>query len=280
MIIDCHTHILPPKVKEDRRKYIEQDAAFGSIYREPKAVIASADDLIDSMDRHEVSFSVAVNYSWSTLAFCRESNDYILESAGRFPGRIAGFCAVPDFTSDSSLREIERCGSAGARGIGELRADYHAGDFRDTARMKPFAELLAEHKLMLMLHASEPVGHMYPGKGTATPELLAPFLQAYNDIITICAHWGGGMPFYFLMPEVKAAMPNVYFDTAASPFLYTPQVFEQVGSLAGAGRILFGSDYPLMPPSRIVAELGKSGLSPADSELVMQGNARRLLGLN
>ena len=276
MIIDCHTHVLPPLVKERRSSYCEKDAAFAAIYRTAKAAIASTEDLLESMARHEISRSVAVNYSWSTLEFCRETNDYILENSARHPDKITGFCSVPDFTSESSLREIERCALSGARGIGELRPDFHTSTFSDASAMAPFVQLLKKYKLMLLLHVSEPVGHIYDGKGSATPQLVTPFLERNPDIVVICAHWGGGLPFYFLMPEISKNLVNVYFDTAASPFLYRAEVYRIVSNLVGAKKILFGSDYPLMSPARLLRDIGVAGLSNEEVALILAGNARRL----
>jgi len=48
----------------------------------------------------------------------------------------------------------------------------------------------------------------------------------------VCAHWGGGLPFYALMPEVGKSFTNVFFDTAATVFLYQPQIFEQVSQIS------------------------------------------------
>ena len=104
------------------------------------------------------------------------------------------------------------------KGIGELRPDMQLFDFRDDIVMEPIIEVMRKHKLILVTHVSEPVGHDYPGKGTITPDILYPFFAAFPDLTVVCAHWGGGLPFYALMPEVKKAMSNVFFDTAASPF--------------------------------------------------------------
>lgn len=279
MIVDFHTHVLPPRVKDDRSRYVELDAAFAAIYADPKANIATADDLIKSMDRHGVAVSVIVNYGWATPDFCRETNDYILESCARYPDRLIGFCAISDVTSDVSLRELERCAAAGARGIGELRPDFYRNDFLSDEAMRPFAGLLKGYGLMLLLHCTEPVGHRYPGKGAATPDLIYPFLERYSDIITICAHWGGGLPFYTLMPEVDSVLENVYFDTAASPFLYRPEIYRRVSDIVGAEKILFGSDYPLMSPERLLREFPVTGLTSVQQELVLAGNAQRLLGV-
>ena len=81
------------------------------------------------------------------------------------------------------------------------------------------------------------------------------------------------------MPEVKEAMKNVYFDTAASPFLYSPQVYNQVIQLVGGDKILFGSDYPLLAPSRLLGEIKSLGLPEETENLILSGNAQRLLGI-
>jgi predicted TIM-barrel fold metal-dependent hydrolase len=95
----------------------------------------------------------------------------------------------------------------------------------------------------------------------------------------VCAHWGGGLPFYAMMPEVKEVLRNVFFDSAASPFLYIPEVYKQVGELVGFDRVLFGSDYPLLPQGLLLREIDTLNLSPEVKEQILSGNARRLLGI-
>ena len=279
MIIDFHTHVLPPKIKADRSRCVENDLAFAAIYSGEKVKIATADDLIESMDRDGVDISLIVNYSWATHELCVETNDYILESIARYPERLYGFCAVSSCVEDNSLKEIERCAAAGARGIGELRPDSHSFGFTTSGSIKPFAEILQKHELMVLTHSSEPVGHLYPGKGKATPELLCKFIKNLGDLPVICGHWGGGLPFYTLMPEVQQALENVYYDTAISPFLYRPEIYHHVTKLIGAERILFGSDYPVIPASRIIKEIDTAGLTENDRTQILSGNARRLLGI-
>ena len=104
-------------------------------------------------------------------------------------------------------------------------------------------------------------------------------VQNFPDIAIVLAHWGGGLPFYALMPEVREVLGNVYFDTAASPFLYDARVFEQVTSLVGADRVLFGSDFPLLGQARVLQEARGTGLSHDEEAAMLGGNAARLLGL-
>ena len=277
MIIDFHTHIFPPHINENRGEYINRDPCFATLYSNEKAKLATADELIESMDRDGVDVSVVVNIGWSSHELCLETNDYILESISRYPDRLAGFCAVQPNSGDEALKEIERCIKGGAKGIGELRPDTQQIDLSDEKIIAPFAETVAKNGLILLVHASEPTGHLYPGKGAVTPGMLYPFINANPDITLVCAHWGGGLPFYALMPEVGKALKNTYYDTAASPFLYKLEVYRQVSQLVGADKILFGSDYPLLSQKRLIKEIRESDLSEDEKELVLSGNARKLL---
>jgi len=235
--------------------------------------------VIDSMDKDGVDISVVLNLGWTTHELCVETNDYILESITRYPQRLVGFCTVQPRSLEAALNEIERCAKGGIRGIGEMRPDMQLLDLRDEEVMKPLIEVINKHNLIMLTHASEPVGHEYQGKGAVTPELLYSFITSYPDLTVVCAHWGGGLPFYALMPEVKQAMHNVFFDTAASPFLYSSQVYSQVIQLVGADKILFGSDYPLLPQSRLLTEIKSLDLPEETEHLILSGNAQRLLGI-
>ena len=266
-------------MKKNRDKYIDSDSCFAILYSDKKAKLATAEELIDSMDRDGIDVSVVLNIGWTTHELCVETNDYILESIARYPQRLVGFCSVQPRSLESAIDEIERCVREGIKGVGEMRPDMQLLDITDDEIMEPFIEVINKHNLILLTHASEPVGHSYPGKGAVTPELLYSLITRYPALTLVCAHWGGGLPFYALMPEVKQAMNKVYFDTAASPFLYSPQVYSQVVQLVSAEKILFGSDYPLLAQSRLLGEINSLDLPDEAKNQVLSGNARKLLGI-
>jgi predicted TIM-barrel fold metal-dependent hydrolase len=278
VIIDFHTHVVPPGIKERRQKYLK-DACFSTLYAEPKAKLITADELIAAMDEYEIDKSVIVNLGWTSHELCVETNDYVLESVSRFPERLIGFCAVQPSAGDKAIKELERCAKNGAKGLGEMRPDVQGFDFEKDSVVKPVIEAIIEKGLIFLIHTSEPVGHQYFGKGKITPEFIYPLIVNYPDLKLVCAHWGGGLPFYALMPEMEKAFKNVYFDTAATPFLYKPQIFKQVADIAGSDKILFGSDYPLLSPRRIIDQLDSVSLSPEDKAKILGGNARKLLSL-
>ncbi len=279
MIVDFHTHIVPPAIKNNQNKYINRDPCFAVLYSSPNAKLVTADELISNMDREGIDISAVLNFGWTTQELCVETNDYILESIARYPKRLVGFCTVQLRSLEAALDEIERCAKGGIKGVGEIRPDTQSIDLRDKESMQPFVDILTRYNLILLTHTSEPVGHEYQGKGNITPDIIYPLITGFPDLTLVCAHWGGGLPFYALMPEVKKAMSNVFFDTAASPFLYNPQIYTQVIQLVGAEKILFGTDYPLLPPSRLLKEIKSLDLPEKMERLILSGNAQRLLGI-
>ena len=278
-VIDSHTHIFPPEMRESRELYVQRDKTFAALYADPKARMASAEDLITVMDEDGSDVAVAMGIGWSDYDTAREANDYIIEATRRWQGRIVGFGGINPAWGNKAVREAERCAGAGLRGIGELHPDTQGFDLADRDTMAEIMAVAGERHLIVTTHSSEPVGHLYAGKGSVTPQVLMQFIGNFPDANIVCAHWGGGLPFYALMPEVAAALGNVYFDTAASPFLYTPQVYSAVSSLVGANKVLFGSDYALLRPRRLLNEITASGLTAEQQTAVRGGNAARLLGL-
>jgi len=249
------------------------------LYSQPKAKLVTAEELIASMDEAKVDLSVALNIGWGSHKLCVATNDYILDSISRYPDRLIGFCSVQPKAGDAAIIELERCAKAGARGIGEMRSDVQGFDLTDKTIMKPLVDAARKHNLIFLTHSSEPVGHQYSGKGSITPDVLYSFILSFPDLKLVCAHWGGGLPFYALMPEVAKVLTNVFFDTAATVFLYQPQIFPQVSEIIGSDKILFGSDYPLISQSRVMAQIQSLELAKRDKTKILGGNAQKILNI-
>ncbi len=143
--------------------------------------------------------------------------------------------------------------------------------------IRPIFEAIKEKKLPVLIHYNEPLGHPYPGKGKVGLRQMQTLLQILQGVKVILAHMGGGFFFYELMPEVAAICQEVYYDTAAVPFIYDKRVYKIATSIVGPKRVLFGSDYPLIPPGRYVREMRESGLSDEQLRNILELNAKKLL---
>jgi predicted TIM-barrel fold metal-dependent hydrolase len=276
MIIDVHTHIFPKAVRENREDYFDGEGPFQLLYDSPKSRLIDADALIESMDTHGVEKSVTFGFPWKKDDMTKQHNDYVLESIAKYPDRLIGLCCV-DMYSKRAASEIERCLDAGFSGVGEL-AFYQSGIEAEALRMlDPVMALCREKDVPIMIHTNEPVGHLYPGKTPNTLAQIYDLAKTFPENKIILAHWGGGIFFYMLLKkEVKETLQNIYYDTAASPFLYDSDIYRVAISMAGAEKVLFGTDYPLITPKRYFKEIEQAGVSSKDNEKICGGNAAYL----
>ncbi|MGD9080889.1 MAG: amidohydrolase family protein [Desulfobacterales bacterium] len=281
MIIDFHTHLFPEKIRKNRETYFSNEPAFQMLYQSPKSRLIGAKELLTAMDAGHVDKSVIFGFPWKDEGRFKQHNDYISEVVSRYPERFIGLGCFDPF-SDRAAEETQRClQEGGLSGIGEL-AFYQNGIENDSlARLEPVMEICRDRNLPVLIHTNEPVGHQYPGKTPNTLAQIYQLIDTFSQNNIVLAHWGGGLFFFSLLKkEVKQRLNRVYFDTAASPYLYDPSVYRLAIELVGADKILFGSDFPLLPPARYFKEMKAAGLSAEEMKQICGLNAAKLFNLD
>ena len=277
VIIDFHTHIFPPDVRDRREDYVERDATFAEMYAKPKAKIATAQELLASMDEARVDVSVALGFAWREHEMCVRHNDYLLEAAAKSGGRIVPFATVNMAGDEADVaKEVARCVAGGAKGLGELRPESQGWDLTGEAGAR-LAALAKEHGVALLFHVTEVGGHEYPGKDGLQLGAFYRFALEHTDLAIVGAHFAGGLP--FAMPEAPQVSLTAYADTAARRFLYPESVYRDAIGRWGAERLLLGSDFPLVSQKAQIEEVRRDVAGDRDQALVLGGNAARLLGI-
>lgn len=279
MIIDFHTHIFPKEIRENREKYFSSEPAFKLLYGRSGSKLAGAAELIDSMNSHAVDRSVVFGFPWKNSDTFKKHNDYIIKSIEKYSGRLTGFCCIDIFSSEA-IAEVMRCLENGLSGIGEL-AFYESGvDEKSINRLEPVMEVCLDKNLPVLIHTNEPIGHQYPGKTPNTFNQIYRLITKFPENRIVLSHWGGGIFFFSLLKkEVKESFNNVYFDTAASPFLYDAKIYRIAIDVLGQDRIIFGSDFPLLTPTRYFKEFEQAGLTKSEIDSICGKNAARLLNV-
>ena len=279
MIIDFHTHIFPKEIATQRESYFSTEPDFKLLYDSPKARIATAEDIIAAMYENGVHRSVIFGFPWKNFETTKTHNDYILEAVAKYPKRLKGFCCV-DPKGDRSASEVIRCLNAGLSGVGEIAFYDNGIDQSAQDQLAPIMDICRERNVPVLLHTNEPIGHDYHGKSPMTMAQILAIIKQHKSNKIVLAHWGGGIFFFNLLKkQVKETLKNVFVDTAASPFLYDPLIYKTAVRIFGAGRILFGSDYPLINPKRYFQEIETSGISKDDQEKICGQNAVKILNL-
>ncbi|MFM2310591.1 MAG: hypothetical protein RLY87_2713 [Chloroflexota bacterium] len=243
MIIDIHQHYLPERPNipnEPRQDWLYADSRVQG-YRDVGALLTDMDDAgIDQV--------VWQGEYFRSGDHCRERNRRVEAARSIAPHRLGAFASIQPMSADA-IDEIARARENGFMGVGELNVNAQGFSLRDKAVQRVFAQC-ERWALPVLLHVNEPVGPAYMGK--VNNALLSAYELAarFPELRLIMAHWGGGLWWYEQIPEVQQILRNVWYDTAASFFTYpNTALMAQMAALVVPHKILFGSDYPLRPPS-------------------------------
>lgn len=292
MIIDAHIHMYPPEVAADPVGWARRmdEPYWGALVGDNPtgATIqgwATVDQLIADMDAAGVDRVVLQGIYFRHHRNCVAQNNWYLDWRRQYPDRLLAFATVQPLAGQAALDEVRRAVDGGLCGIGEILPYAQGHSIRDDAFLA-VVELAIELDIPLCLHGAEPVGHDYPGRAYTPLQDYVWLAEQYPDLTLILAHLGGLLPYYELNRSIQKIMRNVYYDTAAVPLLYRPDVYPSVIGVVGAEKILYGSDYPLLLYPRrsrtpgfaeLLAEIKNSGLSRDQLDLVLGGNIQRLL---
>jgi predicted TIM-barrel fold metal-dependent hydrolase len=283
MVIDAHVHLYPPEAGREPAAWAARHgeahwAALSTRLRKngrPVQGFASVDQLLRDMDAAGVAKAVLLGWYWENHATCVSQNRFYADCVRAHPDRLAAFATLQPGAGSIAFEEAVRALNDGLSGFGELSP--HSQHFEISNPVwRQILQLAGERKVPVNLHVTDPLSRPYPGR-VDTP--LVDFVRMAREFPTttfVLAHWGGGLAW----SEEAAALPNMWFDTAASPLLYGPEVWTR----AKSPRVIFGSDYPLIlyPKSEtapgfggVLAEARAAGAS-AD---VLGRNAMKVCGL-
>jgi predicted TIM-barrel fold metal-dependent hydrolase len=277
MILDAHTHVFPEEICRRREDFFSDEPAFKALYGAPKSRLVDPEELLQALGEEGLEAALVSGFPWRQERLWRRQHEVILQAMRRWPRQIIGFCNVNPL-EPAAPREVERCLAAGFRGVGEL-AWYEDDPGEDLEYfLSPVAELCQHYGVPLLLHMNDPVGAPYPGKVAIRLEAVYRLIRKFPEVNWILAHWGGGLPFYGLLKkEAPEVFRRVYFDTAASPYLYRPEIYRLAAEMVGPEKILFGSDYPLLPPKRYLKEMEEANLPEDWRRMILGQNLARLL---
>ena len=265
MIIDIHTHIFPPEFIRNRAKLARIDSQFADIYRDKTALMATERDLLDSMEIAGVDVSVAVGFWWEDESIAEDHAQYLAEvSQASKDGDIYRILSLAPLPAEY-LPE-------GVRGSGEVRNN----DRLELSSWEQSSDIL-------LAHVSEELGHDYPGKnGGLSHRQIYDLLGNAEKSRIIAAHWGGGLPFFAFMPEIARFLEEdrLIFDSAASKFLYSAEIFNLVPLIVGDDHVAWGSDFPLRPQDMELTEIKSIIRDDLLYEKFIGANAARFLRLD
>ncbi|MER7678480.1 amidohydrolase family protein [Streptomyces sp. NPDC096934] len=204
------------------------------------------------------------------------SNDEVADFVARSGGRLRGVAGVDLSKPVRAVRELRR--AVEELGFVALRIVPWLWQLPPTDRL--YYPLYAACVELCVPFCTQ-VGHTGPLRPSETGRPI-PYIDQvaldFPELTIVCGHIG--YPWTTEMIAVADKHANVYIDTSAYTVRRYPP--ELVAHLRGRGRkkILFGSNYPMITPSRALEHLPELGLDEETTELFLSGNARRVFHLD
>ncbi|MPM66547.1 hypothetical protein SDC9_113456 [bioreactor metagenome] len=165
-----------------------------------------------------------------------------------------------DLFQPGITRAVEEIAALGLKGIGEI-----VGLHGNAGLLAPVLEQAGRHGLPVFLHTD------YPVDAQDLAQLLA-LADRYPRTQIILGHMGGD----FWMDAVAGAQsrPNLWLDTSE----VVNQVALQVAVATLPDRILFSTDFPWDSMESMLARVQALDCTEETRQLLLGGNAARLLG--
>lgn len=286
-IIDAHVHLYPAYVDRDPAAWAEaQGERHWSVLctrkrrdGRPVQTLPTTAQLLAAMDAAAIERAVLLGWYWEKPETCAWQNRFYAECIRAHPDRLSAFATLhPAAGRERTLAEVRRAHGEGLIGLGEL-SPHSQGYAADDPVFTAAVELAGELHMPVNLHVTDPDSRPFPGRIETPGDDFLRLAQAYPRTTFVLAHWGGLLP---LRDARFLGLPNVYYDTAASPLMYGADIWSRVLTALGPERVWFGSDFPLnLYPKldelpgllRLVGEAQSGGAG----EAVLGGNVARVL---
>jgi predicted TIM-barrel fold metal-dependent hydrolase len=296
-IIDAHVHLYPEELNRAPAAWAEARGErhwatlCTRVRKSGRAVqgFPSVGELLRDMDDAGVDRAVLLGWYWENHATCVWQNRFYAECVKAHPDRLSAFATLHvNAGRDAALAEVRWAVDAGLCGLGELSPHSQGFSIEDET-WNAILGLAGELRLLVNLHVTEPEGKNYPGKVETPLGDFVRMARAHPRTSFILAHWGARLALHAELGAEAQTLPNLYYDTAASPLIYSPVVAGEMLARFGASRVMFGSDYPLFlypnapeQPSSMrafVDEFRAAELKPDARADVLGGNAALLMRL-
>jgi predicted TIM-barrel fold metal-dependent hydrolase len=278
----------------DVHVHVEQDA-HGHLALDDELLDASAAYFRGTESRVPTVESLAVRYREAGMAaviFTVDattntghpalSSEQIAELAAKHADVLIPFGSVDPRQGASAVERARRLVTEyGVRGF-----KFHPslqGFSPDGAEFSPLWAAIEELGVPALFHTGQNgIGAGLPGgRGIklrySNPILLDDVAADFPGLTVILAH--PSVPWQAEAISMATHKSNVYIDLSGwRPKYFPPELVRAAGGVL-RGKVLFGSDYPLITPERWLADFAELGIDTAHHEAILKGTTAALLGL-
>jgi predicted TIM-barrel fold metal-dependent hydrolase len=232
---------------------------------------------LKQMDEHNVAKIIIPSMKmWSHMRHQMSvdvSVEEVAEICEAAPGRVYGAFGVNPWSKMDGVRALERA----VKDHGFVAAHVHPHGWAtpvNAADWYPFYAKCVELDIPVIMQIGHSAEFMPNRMGQ--PILVDDLALYFPELKLICAHMG--WPWVEELISLAAKHPNVYIGTTAhAPKYWDPKFFQFANSRA-PGKVLFGSDWPVLDYDRVERELADKNFKDASLTKMLRENAYKVFG--
>lgn len=278
--IDIHTH---PQTEEFLAAMGARRRQMGEHFRQERRPVSFAEQA--DMYRERRMMAVLCNSDDETVSGVPGApNDLIGQAVADHPDVFIPFAGIDPHKGAAAIDEIRRCHAEfGIRGIGELNP-VRQKFFPNDESFYPIWETCQELGVVVMFHmgfagagAGRPGGMGYKLDAARAIPHLDDVAADFPELQIIHAH--PGWPFHHEAIAACWHKANFWIDLSGfAPRYFPPETVRYANNLI-QDRVLFGTDWPVIPIDRWLDEFEALDIKPQVRTKIMRDNAVRLLRL-
>jgi uncharacterized protein len=228
---------------------------------------------LDAMDQGAVTRTLIS--AWCGPQGDLISNDEVARFVGASAGRLVGVGSVDISRPRDAVREIRRC--VRELGFKAIRVLPWLWELPPThPRFYPVFNECCE----LGVPFCTQVGHTGPLRPSEVGRPI-PYVDQvaidFPELVVVCGHIG--YPWTEEMIAVATKHVNVYIDTSAYTVRRFPPSLVAYLKSHGRGKVMFGTNWPMIAPRKALEGLDELELDPAARDAFLAGTASRVFGL-
>jgi predicted TIM-barrel fold metal-dependent hydrolase len=224
--------------------------------------VATVEALLREMDACGVEYAVVVPADRQIAVANREGNDVVLAAAREHPDRLTAFCTVNPWYGETALDELRRAFGAGAAGL-KLHPVLQGFSIIDPVA-RPAVELAVGLGKPIYFHTGTPV--------CSTPFQLSELCLQFPRGTFVMGHAAYSDYWNDVVAAAKCA-DNMFIETSTHLPLVVRLLIEELG----AGRLVYGSNYPLNSMGLEIEKITRYLAAAPDIDRLFHGNLERIL---
>jgi predicted TIM-barrel fold metal-dependent hydrolase len=241
----------------------------------------SLEEMIGRMDAAgiERSFLIAAKVGVKHHPACYQvPYALVADAVQKYPERFSGLAGIDPTEGMAGVRELERS----VREYGFIGAHSYPHWFElapDHAKYYPFYAKCVELNIPIQLQVGQSMVYdsSYPRRSVGRPISLDSVACDFPELKLVGIHVG--IPWTDEMIAMAWKHSNVYIGCDAHRPTYWPESFVKYINSFGQDKVIFGTDFPVLPFEQTRSDIEALGLKPEVMRKLMRDNAVRVYKL-